>query len=91
MQVFYVDYGTVSEAFKKDIRFLDKQFATQPAFAIRGCLDRVRPNDSVWTFHAMEIFENALKEFFTVPMLGKVTLLNLPVCIFLFSKICVHR
>lgn len=78
--MFYVDYGTVSETFKKDIRFLDKQFAAQPAFALRGCLDRIRPNDGVWTYQAMECFSNALKEFFVVPMLGKATLLNLPVC-----------
>lgn len=77
--MFYVDYGTVSVAFKADIRFLDKQFSVQPAFALRGCLDRVRPINGTWTYKAMDDFLERLKEFFMVPMLGKATILNLSV------------
>lgn len=82
--MFYVDYGTVSETYKKDVRFLDKQFATQPAYALRGCLDRVRPNDGIWTYEAMLEFLDRLKDFFLVEILGKVTLLNLLVCFAIF-------
>lgn len=78
-KVFYVDYGTVSEAYKKDTRFLDIRFAAEPAFALRGCMDRVRPNDGIWTLKAMDDFLERLKDYFTVPILAKVTLLNLPV------------
>lgn len=92
--MFYVDYGTVSVTYKSDIRFLDKQFAAQPVFALRGCLDRVRPKNGIWTYKSMEDFLQRLKEFFTVPILGKATLMNFPVSLIYFiilSYIELHR
>lgn len=78
-QVFYVDYGTVGEVFKKDVRFLHKNFSNRPALAFRGCLDRVRPNDGLWTFEAMDAFNVRLEQFANVPILAKITAVNAPV------------
>lgn len=87
--MFFVDYGTVSKTYKTDIRFLDKQFANQPAYALRGCLDRVRPNDGIWTYEAMNDFVDRVKDFFAVAVLGKATLLNLPVSLMIFHPILI--
>lgn len=79
MQVFYVDFGTVGEIFKRDVRFLGKQFAKHPAFAMRGCLDHIRPNDGIWTLEAMVAFNEHVQKFSEVGVLAKVTNVNSPV------------
>lgn len=79
--MFYVDYGTVAEVAKKNVRFLAKNFSKQPCYALRGCLDRVKPNDGIWSIEAMNEFEKRLHEFFSIAILAKVTAINAAVSI----------
>lgn len=72
-----MDFGNVEEVNKKDVRYLAKRFAIHPAFALRGCLDYVRPVDGTWTFEAMERFYDHIRSFPGARFLAKVTNLNL--------------
>lgn len=76
MQIFYVDYGTVAEVPKKDVRFLHKRYSTDPIFAHRGCLDKCKPNNGIWTFEAMNAFTQRLIEHYDKPIMAKVTNIN---------------
>lgn len=79
MQVFYVDYGTVGEVQKKEVRFLHKRFSQHPIYAHRACLDRCKPNEGIWTLEAMEEFTKRVTSFFTDPIMAKVLNVNLEV------------
>lgn len=74
--MLYVDYGTVGEVEKKEVRFLHKRFSQDPVYAHRGCLDRCKPNDGIWSLEAMEKFTQHLSEFFAIPIMAKVTNIN---------------
>lgn len=74
-----MDFGTVGEVFKKDVRFLGKQFAKHSAFAMRGCLDNIRPNDGIWTLKSMNAFNDHVGKFGECGVLAKVTNVNSPV------------
>ncbi|XP_055310115.1 uncharacterized protein LOC129573532 [Sitodiplosis mosellana] len=76
LKVLYVDYGTVGEVEKKAVRFLHKRFSQDPIYAHRGCLDKCKPNDGIWTLKAMEAFTQRLIEFFTLPIMAKVMNVN---------------
>lgn len=75
-KVFYIDYGTIAEVAKENIRFLEKSFSKPPSFAVRGCLDRVKPNRGIWSLDAMVEFNQRLEAFFSLPILAKVTGIN---------------
>lgn len=83
--MFYVDYGTIGEVENKNVRFLHKRFSQDPIFANRGCLDRCKPNNGIWSLEAMEAFSQRLLEYFEIPMLAKVTNVNAEVRFFPFS------
>lgn len=74
--MFYVDYGTVGHVEKKKVRFLMKEFSKDPIYALRGCLDSVKPNEGIWTLEAMTEFTNYLEPYCSVTMLTKVTAVN---------------
>ncbi|XP_031629248.1 uncharacterized protein LOC116344710 [Contarinia nasturtii] len=74
--VFYVDYGTLDEVEKKNVRFLNKRFSKSPIYAHRGCLDRCKPNDGIWTFEAMNVFEQRMNVFKDTVVLVKLTNVN---------------
>lgn len=79
--MFYVDYGTVDEVLNKNVRFLLKEFSRLPALVTRGCLDRIRPKEGVWTLQAMEFFMNKVMDCSeSQTMFARVTAFNQQVC-----------
>lgn len=80
-----MDYGTVSEVLKDGIRFLSKQFSQLPAMATRGCIDRIRPKEGVWTLPAMNYFTKKMEEYSVgTTLLARITAINREVC----SSLC---
>lgn len=74
--MFYVDYGTVDEVKKENIRFLCKRFSRDPIYAHRGCLDRCKPNHGIWTLESMNAFANHVIAFSSIPIMARVTNVN---------------
>lgn len=86
-----MDYGTVSEIPKENVRFLYKEYSKYPAYAHRGCLDKCKPIYGIWTMQAMDEFIERVKQFYEVAVLANVTHLNLPVSKLLMNlKLLMH-
>ncbi|XP_067633848.1 tudor domain-containing protein 5 [Eurosta solidaginis] len=55
-KVLFVDYGTVSEVYIENIKFLLTGFATLPKQAIRGSLSHIRPKNLHWCQESINCF-----------------------------------
>lgn len=75
-KVFYVDYGTVSEIPKGDVRFLAKEFAKLPSFAHRGCLENLIPKHGSWTIETLKQFASMMEPYRYGGITATVTAIN---------------
>lgn len=71
-----MDYGTVAEVAKTDLRFLAKEFAVLPAFGRRGILDNIKPTFGTWTINTMHFFASLMKLYRYDMISGTITNIN---------------